>query len=108
MKMAKVEDLPIPELSETECERNEMLMRLVLWMEGMRPEWMKRGANVYEKDGATVLWLKERKAHFVFVGSLLTLELHDGEGLKAVCVEGMNLEHAQLLIANAVDQVAER
>lgn len=106
---------------EKAAERNNFLMALVIAIEGRRGEWRARGVDMPEVGGRVFYKIEQQtlvlegppEMHrppklYVLVGPLSPDGYVHGFGLVPLCVEGMGVEHAMVLIENAVDQVASR
>lgn len=92
---------------------------LVHWIDERRSAWNDRGIDIFERDGM-VLWPlynrisgQKTGAYTVLIGKTehcaASNEQLDYENfVQLVVTEDMGLEHCQILIENAVEQVAGR
>jgi hypothetical protein len=91
--------------------------QLSIWIEQERPKWLVRGVDMLEDNGQTLFawlgvdgkWKDEVHVHIGTVESCVRLRRVESEFVHLIVLGGgMSVEHAQLLIENAVDQVAGR
>lgn len=89
---------------------------LAVWIEGERPKWIERGVDVLCRDGVTIFPFygedgKIKTDPMVFVGTVESCETafpRYEDFVPLIVLGDMSVEHAKVLIENAVEQVAGR
>lgn len=93
-----------------------MVDKLCIWMEIKSDEWKEKGVCLLDVSGHTLFSILMPSGQldsglYAFVGSTEArkkVPIQEDDWIKIVVTRDMGLEHAQILIENAVEQVASR